>query len=774
MDISPVAAERELELGGAALKAVVEQAPVGIFVADLEGRYTYVNQAGCRMLGWSREELLGRRIADLLAPADRERLARSRQAMLQGTNETGEWALRCADGTFLPVEVTANILPGGHWQGFVRDLSQPKAEQRQRQALLQHIESDRRRLEALAETLPVGVVLVAADGTVTANGRTERLLGVKLQPLGRSTQYADRIFFADGTPVPAQRLLSARGLRGETVVAEDFLIRRPDGSEVPVLGSVAPIMAGDGTPAGAVVVFQDVSEHMRLQRAVRENERLLKAVFDLLPVGVWIADRSGCIVSHNPTGERIWGGARHVPVERFGEYQGWWLDSERPIAADEWALARALTRGETCTGELVRIKCFDGSFKTIINSAAPLRAEDGSIDGAIVVNEDITALHEAQQKQRASEQLFRTVFDLLPLGLWITDKEGRIVSGNTAGRQIWQGSRYVGPEEFEQYKAWWVDTGAPISREEWGVSRAIGQGITSRRELIRIQCFDGSFKTVLNWAAPIRTEAGEITGAVAVNEDVTALHRTQEHLRQAVRDREHLLAVVSHDLRSPLSVVSLTAAIIEQQLAGLPDAEPARASVETLLESVRQMTGLVGDLLAVSAGQGGTVLRLAPVPASVLLEKAANAARPLFARAGITLTLQVDPGLPAIQADGDRILRVFANLLDNALKFTTAPGEVVVGAQAQSAGVRYCVANTGEPLRLVELESMFRPFWQLKRDDSRGAGLGLSICRSIVEAHGGTIWAEPAAGHCVRICFFLPAAGAMVLHGPAGGQHAAG
>jgi signal transduction histidine kinase len=251
------------------------------------------------------------------------------------------------------------------------------------------------------------------------------------------------------------------------------------------------------------------------------------------------------------------------------------------------------------------------------------------------------------------------------------------------------------------------------------------------------------------------------------------LHRTQEHLRQAVRDREHLLAVVSHDLRSPLAVVSLAAATLQRQLAGLPGAGPARASVETLLETARQMTGLVGDLLAVSASQGGTVLRLAPLPASVLLEKAANAARPLFARAGITMTLQVDAGLPTIQADGDRILRVFANLLDNALKFTTAPGQVVVGAEAHSSGVRYCVANSGTPLQRAEMESMFRPFWQLNRDDSaRGAGLGLSICRSIVEAHGGTIWAEPAAGQRVRICFFLPAAGAMVLHGQAGGQHA--
>ena len=176
------------------------------------------------------------------------------------------------------------------------------------------------------------------------------------------------------------------------------------------------------------------------------------------------------------------------------------------------------------------------------------------------------------------------------------------------------------------------------------------------------------------------------------------------------------------------------------------------------------MTGMVDDLLAVSTARDGrTVLRLAPVQASILLEKAANAARPLFARAGISMKLQVDGDLPAIHVDGDRILRVFANLLDNALKFTAPPGQVVLGAQAQSAGVRYCIANTGSPLPVGEMESMFRPFWQADRGDLRGQGLGLSICRSIVEAHGGTIWAEPAAGHRVRICFFLPTASAMAL-----------
>jgi hypothetical protein len=105
------------------------------------------------------------------------------------------------------------------------------------------------------------------------------------------------------------------------------------------------------------------------------------------------------------------------------------------------------------------------------------------------------------------------------------------------------------------------------------------------------------------------------------------------------------------------------------------------------------------------------------------------------------------------------MLRVFAKLLDNALKFTDRRGSVVLRAEADSAKVQFCVANSGPALSVAELESMFKPFWQAGQEDRRGAGLGLSICRSIIEAHGGTIWAEPEPGKRVRICFALPLLG---------------
>jgi PAS domain S-box-containing protein len=732
-----------------ALRALVDLAPDGIFIADGEGRYTYVNQAGCRLLGYEQEEIIGKTILDLIRPDEARRLWQSREQMRRGATDVSEWELRRKDGAWITVEVHANILPNGQWQGFVREVAE-------RKALVAKIESERKWLRTLVDTLPLGVLLVQADGRLFFNRRTEELLGMRLSPDGGSTQYANRILFPDGTPVPREQLVSARVLRGETVTGEEYLVERPDGERAPVLGSAAPMRDADGRVVGAIGVFHDMSERMRMEQAIRTNERLLKGIFDILPVGVWIADGTGRIVSNNPAGERIWKGARYVPVAEFGQYKGWWVDTGKPIAAEEWALARAL-RGETSLAELVRIQCFDGSFKTILNSAVPLRDESGGITGAIVVNEDITALHEAQEKQRASEQLLRTVIDLLPVGLWIADREGRLTLANPAGERIWQGTRLVGPEQYAEYKGWWVETGKPIAPDEWGLSRAIRKGETSRGELIRIQSFDGAFRTVINWAAPIRSDAGEVVGAVAVNEDITSLQHTQEQLRAAVRDREEILAIVAHDLRNPLTGLMMGASAVEHQARGLPGGEPVRELAASLIDIARRMSGLVDDLLAVAvASTGGpSMLRPAPVAASSLLGKAADGARPRLAKEGLELEVQARGDLPQVGADADRILRVFANLLDNALKFTSPPGRVTLAAERTSGGVRFSVANSGPALPPAQLGAMFQPFWQAGRD-RRGAGLGLSICRSIVEAHGGTIWAEPAEGQRVRVCFVLP------------------
>jgi signal transduction histidine kinase len=285
----------------------------------------------------------------------------------------------------------------------------------------------------------------------------------------------------------------------------------------------------------------------------------------------------------------------------------------------------------------------------------------------------------------------------------------------------------------------------------------VRSGQTSRSELIRIQCFDGTFKTVLNWAAPIRGKTGEIAGAVAVNQDVTSLVRTQDQLRIAVRDREHILAVVAHDLRNPLNAISMRAALLQKKAAKLPQGEACAEDASAIVEATRRMAGLVDDLLAISVVRsGGSMLKLEPVPAADLLTLAAQQAAPLATEAGLLLEVQHESELPTIHVDRDRMMRVFGNLLDNAFKFTARGGRVVLRAEPAPGAVLFSVANSGQPVVAADLERVFQPFWQAGHEDRRGAGLGLSICRSIIEAHGGTVWTEAAAGMRLKILFLLP------------------
>jgi signal transduction histidine kinase len=215
--------------------------------------------------------------------------------------------------------------------------------------------------------------------------------------------------------------------------------------------------------------------------------------------------------------------------------------------------------------------------------------------------------------------------------------------------------------------------------------------------------------------------------------------------------------VVTHDLRNPLSGLILAAMTAERKASRLSGGEELRAAAATIVDNARSMSALVDDLLAVAtAPSGRSMLQIAPVRATELAARAARAIEPLFARADIKLEVHAPDDLPAVQVDANRILRVLANLLDNAMKFTERGGTTFLEAHAVSADVRFSVANTGPALSDEELADMFQPFWQATRKDRRGAGLGLAISRSIIEAHGGSVWAEPADGMRVRVCFVLP------------------
>ena len=226
----------------------------------------------------------------------------------------------------------------------------------------------------------------------------------------------------------------------------------------------------------------------------------------------------------------------------------------------------------------------------------------------------------------------------------------------------------------------------------------------------------------------------------------------KEAAEGAVRVRDETLGIVSHDLRNPLTKIALSADL-------LPDAEPEERAelIATIRGAASQATRLIQDLLDVARVEAGAFsVEMKPVGASSLVRIACESHEPLAAQKRQQIVCSAPGDLPEICADRDRMLQVFGNLIGNAMKFTPERGSIHVGASMRGDDVLFTVRDSGPGMPPSDLKNVFRPYWQAKKTAHMGAGLGLAIVRGIVEAHGGTVWAENAPGGGAVFSFTVP------------------
>ncbi|HEX8673656.1 MAG TPA: sensor histidine kinase, partial [Longimicrobium sp.] len=227
----------------------------------------------------------------------------------------------------------------------------------------------------------------------------------------------------------------------------------------------------------------------------------------------------------------------------------------------------------------------------------------------------------------------------------------------------------------------------------------------------------------------------------------------------ASRARDAVLAIVSHDLRNPVGSVITAAAFLLDTLPGEVLATPQGQQVGVMHRAARRANRLLEDLMDVTRIEsGGLAVDAAPVEVPGLLADAAEVMRALAEENRVRLLTECAGTLPAVLADRDRVLQVFANLAGNAVKFTPAGGAVTLGAACAEGAVRFSVADTGPGMSAEQVERAFDRFWQAGRADRRGVGLGLSIARGIVEAHGGMLSVTSAPNEGAIFHFTLPTA----------------
>jgi PAS domain S-box-containing protein len=371
----------------------VDHATDYIFLIGDDGYFLDINESACRRLGYTKEELLTKSVMDIDpdCPPDVwksiwDEFKRKKLLRLETKH-------RSKSGEIYPVEVVATYLlhEGKELDyAFVRDISERKAAE-------EALRSSEERFSLAVRGSNTGIW----DWDLRTNKTNfsplwKSMLGYEdHELLGEFSEWEERLH-----PDDRERALATvrSYLEGTTPQYElEHRLRHKDGSYRWILARGVSISDAGGKPYRMAGSHIDITEQKQIQEALAQHERQLQTVLDALPVGVWFTDSSGKPLLANPAAKQIWSGIKQVGIETAANAAGWWETIGSSSEPHRWALSHVLTKGVPSLYETLDFECLDGTKKTIRNTAVPVQDEAGIVLGAIVLNEDITALRRAQE-----------------------------------------------------------------------------------------------------------------------------------------------------------------------------------------------------------------------------------------------------------------------------------------------------------------------------------------------------------------------------------------
>jgi PAS domain S-box-containing protein len=643
VDAARTASERALAEREERLRDLIEQASDGVFITDLDGRYIEVNAAGCAMLGCRREDVVGKNIMDFLPASDRPRLLVARAALLRGEPQVDEWTLQRQDGTFLPVEVSAKILPDGRWQALVRDISSRKDMERAS--------------AAVAEAVNAG-----PEASVRAVLHTIAL---------EARIVTDAEYVA---------------------VALDGHVDRPPSQWVS-LGSDASDGPTTGPPPWSIDLLRLVASRNQVVRmaSIGGHPGLPELPPDLPKVTSFLG----------------------APIRSRGRTVGnLCLVNKRGDAAFTFADERAIGRLAARAG-------------TTIETAR---------------------LYEAEGLQRAR---LEAMIDQMPDGVILADATGATHSENR--------SMQVFAKETGQRDPWGhllrydlrEPDGQQVPPDDQPQVRALMDGSTTKGRELALCDPDGRLVPMLVSAAPVLDAQGNRSGAVTIFRDISKL-------KQLERLHEEWSSVVAHDLRQRVGVIMIDAAGLARMFDSRRIEDGARI-VERIRRSTTRLNTMIDDLLDVSRIEARRLaLDRAEMDLASLLDDAVDRLSLLAPGHQIQFHAQTRPA--PVFIDPARIEQVLDNLISNAAKYGEPGAPITIRLEPFHAEFAVAVASRGPGIAPGDLPTIFDRFTRSAVNSSTtGLGLGLYICKGLVEAHGGRIWAESIPDETTTFHFTIPA-----------------
>lgn len=369
-------------------------------IAGFDGYFKVLNPAWSRTLGYSTEELLAKPWNDFVHPDDIESTNSIKSKIIDG-QEVYQFENRyiCMDGTVKWLAWNSFSYPDENIMfGVARDITE-------RKKIEEELETNKNRLFSLFNVLPTGIGLVQDRMIKEVNPRMCEMTGYKSEELvGKS---ARMLYLTDEDYEYVGRIKYDMIEKLGTGSVETRW-KCKDGSIINILLASTPIDSNDRSK-GVTFTATDISEQKKLTETLRKSEHTLQKIFETLPVGLWFADKEGTLISGNEAGIKIWGAEPKVSPKDYGVFKARRLPSGEEITPESWALVQTVKEGKTILNELLEIDALDGVKRIILNSTAPIIDNDGSMMGAIIVNQDITEKTRAEMELRLQEQKFRSM-----------------------------------------------------------------------------------------------------------------------------------------------------------------------------------------------------------------------------------------------------------------------------------------------------------------------------------------------------------------------------
>jgi PAS domain S-box-containing protein len=717
--------------------------PQPLWVYDKETlRFLAVNNAAVERYGYSREEFLAMTIKDIRPPEDVPALMAVVTSRSEGINPSGLWRHRRKDGSLLFVEVVSHALEfEGRRAQMV--MAADVTERRRAEEALRVSEARYRRL---AEHGAIGIWEVQRSGaTVYANPEMCRLLEVGSQEDLNGVAFHD-VF----TPESLDRLSQIFDARRPSHVAscEVEVLGKRGGRRTAVV-SGAPIEGSDGRELTLVGTFMDVTELRSAQARLVESEERYRQIVETAREGIWMVDASWRTTFANPRlAEMLGCDAEGMLGRHITEFMD---DEGRELAS---AYMKRRENGESDSYEF-KLTRADGSPVWTLISTNPLTDEHGRFTGSLAMLTDITDRRRAEVALRDSERRLRTIIETEPECVKVLSPAGILQHMNRAGLDMLEA------DSLDQLRGRAVaDAVDPEFREAFRrLTASVAAGEQGDLEF-SITGLRGTKRWLDTRAAPLRDDQGAIVGVLGITRDVTERVRAREELAQRAQELarsnaelERFAYVASHDLQEPLRMVTSFTQLLAKRYEGKlgPDADEY---IGFAVEGAVRMRQLIEDLLSYSR-VNTTPRTFGRVSAAMSLARAMANLRTAIEESGGTVT---SDDLPELVADGQQLAMVFQNLIANAIKFRSAePPRVHVSAARRPDHWEFRVRDNGIGIDSRHCERIFTMFQRLHpRTEYPGNGIGLAICKRIVEGHGGRIWVESVVGTGSEFCFTVP------------------